>query len=90
MVMRYRAGQGCLSRPIASALDQVLLHWHTGFASSSFRATITRGFLTSAGILVTHFHDFWFIYRSLEPYLDGAHAGHTQDATCPLPAALFR
>ena len=55
------------ARPIASAFDQVLVHRHAGVASSSFRAPITRTSLTSAGIFVSIFHDFWFSSRGLDP-----------------------
>ncbi len=61
------------SVPIVSALDQVLIHRHAGFASSSFRATITRGSLTSTGILLLIFmisglFSGLIIYRGLKPH----------------------
>jgi hypothetical protein len=53
----FTRGLRCVvpARPIASAFDEVLVHRHAGFASSSFRAAITRSSLTSAGIFVSIF-----------------------------------
>jgi hypothetical protein len=78
-------GNGATRSPIGG-LSQLHPLCRRVFSTTKFREE--PGFwrpphsLTSAGISINHFDDFWFSHRGLEPHLDCAHAGHTQVIDC--------